>query len=103
MADKNQVELEKTDKLSIYYRTYFCERCGHVEVPEEISGKPGQKFEFCPECGAEHLFGIRLGRFVYKVGRNWRFKKVYTLTKFVPGMTGSEQRARQKKIKKAKK
>ena len=89
--------MSEKELLSTYYRAYFCDKCGNVEVPGAITGKPDVKMSCCPECGEEKDFGIRVGRFKYKNSRAWYGKKTYTLTKFVPGIDRQEQKRRARK------
>lgn len=100
---KEQIEQNANkDKLSQYYRCFFCEECGHVELPEAISGKPIEKLEACPECGEEKKFSKRIGRFAYEEERKsfafFRKRKTnYFLKKFIPGLDKKDQAKRAKK------
>lgn len=95
------------DKLSSYYRCYFCEKCGYVELPESITGKPVFPLHACPDCGEEKKFSMRVGRFVYEDSREWSFKKMwfkntYTLSKFIPGLDRKDQNPKKAKTGKKK-
>jgi hypothetical protein len=100
---KEQIEKNKEkEKLSSYYKCYFCEKCGHVELPESISGKLVEKLESCPECGEENKFQKRVGRFAYEEERKsfsfFRKRKTnYFLKKFIPGLDPKDQKKRDKK------
>ena len=93
---------KKKEKLSAYYRCYFCDICGFVEIPEEITHKPITAFSACPDCGEQTAFGKRVGRFVYEDGREWSwkrlwFKKIFFLSKFKPGLDRKDQNRKKKK------
>lgn len=105
MTNTEQIERNaKKEKLSSYYKCYFCEKCGYVELPEAISGKPVDKLESCPECGEENKFSKRVGRFAYEEERKsfafFRKRKTnYYLKRFIPGLDPKDQKKRDRKNK----
>jgi hypothetical protein len=90
------------EKRSSYYKCFFCENCGHVELPESITGKIVVIYDTCPECGEEKCFSKRVGRFLYSEGREWSwkklwFKKTFILSRFIPGLDEKDQNRKKKK------